>query len=270
MLWFVFQISAAHNTDAAMRKDTTFVERTMSFHSCFINDYQGDKSKFQRGELSKWKIDQCARFDIPQAEVSWYDTEFQLAFQPRSIWNQLCKIFDMHKKGELSGMKAPTANVSARQAGIQFQKRSQLKSTSFKTLNEKISVEVKASILGSVILKEKTLSVMSSDFVLHKNLAQTRTVFAWLADCEGNWDKCIEKFSPQFTSEVVLKRFSSLVGSIPAKHLNLALASREGAEQYAPVSLKNWVLQANVSRGARVVTDDVHSKSWEKMSKVER
>jgi hypothetical protein len=177
----------------------------------------------------------------------------------------------MHKKGELSGMKAPTANVSARQAGIQFQKRSQLKSTSFKTLNEKISVEVKASILGSVILKEKTLSVMSSDFVLHKNLAQTRTVFAWLADCEGgNWDKCIEKFSPQFTSEAVLKRFSSLVGSIPAKSLNLALASREGAEQYAPVSLKNWVVEANVSRGARVVTDDVHSKSWDKMSKVER
>ena len=172
-MWFVFQISAAHNTDAAMRKDTTFVERTMSFHSCFINDYQGDKSKFQRGELSKWKIDQCARFDIPQAEVSWYDTEFQLAFQPPIIWDQLCKIFNMHKKGELSGMKAPTANVSARQAGIQFQKRSQLKSTSFKTLNEKISVEVKASILGSVILKEKTLSVMSTDFVLHKNLAQT-------------------------------------------------------------------------------------------------
>ena len=270
MLCFVFQISAAHNTDAAMRKETTFVERTISFHSCFMKDYAGDKSKFRHGELTKWKTDQCGRFDILPTEVSSYDTEFQLAFQIGKLWEQLCRIFEMHKKGILKGMKAPVASNSARQAGAQFMKRMALKATQFKAFNEKISVNVKESILSSVILLHKTLPEMAALFVLHKGLAQTEVIFAWLAGCDGDWDKCLAKFSPQFTSEKVLTRFVTVVGAITAKNTNLALASREGAELHAPVSLKNWVSQANVAHGSRVLTDDSQSKSWEKLSIVEK
>ena len=270
MLWFVFQISAAHNTDAAMRKETTFVERTISFHSCFMKDYAGDKSKFGYGELTKWKTDQCGRFDILPTAVSSYDTEFQLAFQIGKLWEQLCRIFEMHKKGILKGMKAPVASNSARQAGAQFMKRMALKATQFKAFNEKISVNVKESILSSVILLHKTLPEMAALFVLHKGLAQTEVIFAWLAGCDGDWDKCLAKYSPQFTSEKVLTRFVTVVGAITAKNTNLALASREGAELHAPVSLKNWVSQANVAHGSRVLTDDWQSKSWEKLSKAEK
>ena len=270
MLWFVFQISAAHNTDGAMRKDTTFVERTMSFRCSFINDYQGDKSNFRSGEISQWKIDQCGRFDIVSADVTKHDTEFQLAFQNEKIWDQLIRIFEMHKKGELSGMKAPGPADSARQASKQFKEKAELKSTCFKSLNSLITDEVKECILASVLLGNKTLTQMNTDFVLHKNLNYTRKVLAWLADCEGDWDKCLAMFLPQFTSEKALTNFASSVAQVPLKILNLAMASRDGALRHAPVSLKNWVLRANVARGATVVTDNVQSKSWEKMSTVER
>ena len=69
---------------------------------------------------------------------------------------------------------------------------------------------------------------------------------------------------------LVLTRFVTVVGAITAKNTNLALASREGAEVHAPVSLKNWVSQANVAHGSRVLTDDFQSKSWGNMSKVEK
>ena len=124
--------------------------------------------------------------------------------------------------------------------------------------------------MASVLLGNKTLSDMNLDFVLHKNLNYTRKVLAWLADCEGDWDKCLAMFLPQFTSEKALTNFASSVSEVPLKIMNLAMASRDGALRHAPVSLKNWVLRANVARGATVVTDNVQSKSWEKMSTVER
>ena len=150
------------------------------FTSCFMKDYAGDKSKFRYGELTKWKTVQCARFDILQTEVSSYDTEFQLAFQIGKLWEQLCMIFEMHKKGTLKGMKPQVASISARQAGTQFLKRMALKPTHFKAFNEKISVDVKESILSSVILLHKTLPEMAGLFVLYKGLAQTEVIFAWL------------------------------------------------------------------------------------------
>ena len=123
--------------------------------------------------------------------------------------------------------------------------------------------------LGKRTLREDEYG-LNTDFVLHKNLTYTRKVLAWLADCEGDWDKCLAMFLPQFTSEKALTNFASSVAQVPLKILNLAMASRDGALRHAPVSLKNWVLRANVARGATVVTDNVQSKSWEKMSTVER
>jgi hypothetical protein len=240
----------------------------MSFRCCFIAI--GGKSNFRSGEISQWKIDQCGRFDIVSADVTKHDTEFQLAFQNEKIWDQLIRIFEMHKNGTLSGMKAPGPADSARQAGKQFKEKAELKSTCFKSLNSLITDEVKECILASVLLGNKTLTQMNTDFVLHKNLTYTRKVLAWLADCEGDWDKCLAMFLPQFTSEKALTNFASSVAQVPLKILNLAMASRDGALQHAPVSLKNWVLRANVARGATVVTDNVQSKSWEKMSRVDR
>jgi hypothetical protein len=240
----------------------------MSFCCSFIAI--GGKSNFPHGELSKWKINQCGRLDIVSTDVTKHDTEFQLAFQNEKIWDQLKRIFEMHKEGTLSGMRPPGAADSARQAGKQFKDKAELKSTSFKSLNSLITDDVKESILASVIVGQRTLTQMNADFVLHKNLAQTRNVFAWLADCEGHWDKCLEMFSPQYTSEKALTQFASFVAQVPAKSLNVAMASRDGALRHAPVSLKNWELLANVARGAKVVTDNVKSKSWEKKSAVER